>query len=43
MKLKFVLFSSCALLFSSVLSSAQQGREVRLWLTTPDRAAIVAP
>ncbi len=43
MKLKLALFSSCALLFSSLLSSAQQEREVRLWLTTPDRAAIVAP
>jgi glucosylceramidase len=43
MKLKFLLFSSCALLFSSLSSSAQQEREVRLWLTTPDRAAIIAP
>ena len=43
MKLKFVRFSSCAFLFSSLLSSAQQGPEARLWLTTPDRAAIVAP
>jgi glucosylceramidase len=43
MKLKLVLFSSCALLFSSLSSSAQQEREVRLWLTTPDRAAVVAP
>ena len=42
MKLKWVLFSSCAFLFSSLLSSAQE-REVRLWLTTPDRAAIVEP
>ena len=38
MKLKLVLFSSCALLFSSLSSSAQQEREERLWLTTPDRA-----
>ena len=43
MKLKFVLFSSCALLFSSLSSSAQQEREERLWLTTPDRANLVAP
>jgi glucosylceramidase len=43
MKLRFVRFSSCAFLFSSLLSSAQQGPEARLWLTTPDRAAIVAP
>jgi glucosylceramidase len=43
MKLKLVLFSSCALLFSSLSSSAQQEREERLWLTTPDRANLVAP
>jgi glucosylceramidase len=43
MKLKLVLFSSCALLFSSLSSRAQQEREARLWLTTPDRAAVVAP
>ncbi len=43
MKLRWVLFSSCALLFSSLQSSAQQERVVRLWLTTPDRANIVAP
>jgi glucosylceramidase len=42
MKLKLILFSSCAFLFSSLLSSAQQEREARLWLTTPDRTAIVA-
>src|ERR1039458_9322943 len=42
MKLKLVLFLSCALLFFSLSSSAQQEREARLWLTTPDRAAIVA-
>ncbi len=41
MKLKLVLFSSFALLFSSLPSNAQQEREARLWLTTPDRAAIV--
>jgi glucosylceramidase len=40
MKLKLVLFSSCVLLFSSLSSSAQQAR---LWLTTPDRANLVAP
>ncbi len=43
MNLKLVLFSSSALLFSSLSSNAQQDREARLWLTTPDRAAIVAP
>src|SRR6202041_1309569 len=43
MKLKLVLFSSFALLFSSLSSSAQQEREERLWLTTPDRANLVAP
>jgi glucosylceramidase len=43
MKLKLVLFSSCALLFSSLSSSAQQEREERLWLTTPDRVNLVAP
>src|SRR6202041_4141433 len=42
MKLKLVLFSSCALLFSSLSSSAQQEREERLWLTTADRANLVA-
>jgi glucosylceramidase len=43
MNLRLVVFSSCALLFSSVSSNAQQEREARLWLTTPDRAAVVAP
>jgi glucosylceramidase len=43
MTLKLVLFSSCALLFSSLSSGAQQEREARLWLTTPDRANLVAP
>lgn len=42
MKLRLVLFSFCALLFSCLSSNAQQEREVRLWLTTPDRAAVVA-
>ena len=43
MKLKFVLPLSCALMLPCLSSSAQQDREARLWLTTPDRAAIVAP
>jgi glucosylceramidase len=42
MKLRLVLFSCCALLFPSLSSNAQQEREARLWLTTPDRAAVVA-
>jgi glucosylceramidase len=42
MKLRLVLFSCCALLFSSLSSNAQQEREARLWLTTPDRTAVVA-
>jgi glucosylceramidase len=37
-----VLFLFCALLFSGLSSNAQQEREVRLWLTTPDQAAVVA-
>jgi glucosylceramidase len=43
MKLSFVLFSFCALLFSSAFSKAQREPEARLWLTTPDRTALVAP
>lgn len=43
MKLKLLLCSSCALLFSSLSSNAQQEREARLWLTTRDRTALVAP
>src|ERR1035441_7413874 len=43
MKLRLVLFSSCVVLFSSLSSNAQQEREARLWLTTPDRVAVVAP
>jgi glucosylceramidase len=43
MKLRLVLFSSCVVMFSSLSSNAQQEREARLWLTTPDRVAIVAP
>src|ERR1700686_4705349 len=43
MKLKLLLCSCCALLFCSPLSNAQAEREVRMWLTTPDRTALVAP
>jgi glucosylceramidase len=43
MKLPLLLCWSCALLFSSLSSSAQQEREARMWLTTPDRTALVAP
>jgi glucosylceramidase len=43
MKLKLVLFLSCALLFPSLSSNAQQERAERQWLTTPDRANLVAP
>lgn len=43
MKLKLLLCSCCALLFCSLLSNAQSEREVRMWLTTPDRTALVAP
>src|SRR5260370_36094059 len=47
MKLRLVLFSSCTLLFSSLLSlslNSQQGREARLRLTTavPAPAAMAA-
>jgi glucosylceramidase len=42
MSLRLVLFLSGALLFSSLSSKAQQEREARLWVTTPDRAAVVA-
>lgn len=44
MKPRLVLFSLYALLFCSFpsLSNAQQEREARLWLTTPDRTAVVA-
>ncbi len=41
MKLRLVLFSFCALLFSCLSSNAQQEREARLWLTTPDRSTVV--
>jgi glucosylceramidase len=43
MKLKMLIRSSCALLFCSLLLNAQQEREARMWLTTPDRTALVAP
>jgi glucosylceramidase len=43
MKLKSVLFSCCSLLLFPLSSRAQQEDEVRLWLTTPDRTAVVAP
>ncbi len=43
MKLTLILVSSCALLFSSLSVNAQQEREARMWLTTPDRTALVAP
>src|SRR5580692_1426388 len=43
MKLKLLLGSSCVLLLSCLLSSAQQEREAHLWLTTPDRTALVSP
>jgi glucosylceramidase len=43
MKLKSVLFSCCSLLLFPLSSRAQQEHEVRLWLTTPDRTAVVAP
>ena len=42
MKPKFFLCSFCAVLFFSMLSSAQQEQDARLWLTTPDRTALVA-
>ena len=40
MKVRVVLF--CALLITSLPSKAQQEREARMWLTTPDRGALVA-
>ena len=43
MKLKRLLCSSCVLLLCSLSSSAQQASEARMWLTTPDRTALVAP
>lgn len=41
MKFRLILFSFCLLLFSLPLIG-QQEREPRLWLTTPDRSALVA-
>jgi glucosylceramidase len=43
MKLTFLACLSCVLLFSSPSLNAQQEREARMWLTTPDRTALVAP
>jgi glucosylceramidase len=43
MKLRSILLLSCTLLFPSLPSNAQQEREARLWLTTPDRTNVVAP
>src|SRR3984957_6715426 len=43
MKLRVVLFLSCTLLLAPYSSDAQEGREARLWLTTPDRTNVVAP
>jgi len=40
MKRTLIVIAFCALMFSSLSSNAQ---EARLWLTTSDRAAIVAP
>src|ERR1700733_10435156 len=40
MKLTLVVLCCCGLLFSSLSSNAQQAR---MWLTTPDRAALVTP
>lgn len=43
MKLTLSLCLSSVLLISSLWLSAQQQREARMWLTTPDRTALVAP
>ena len=43
MSLRLVLLSGWILLFFSLSANAQQEREARQWLTTPDRAALVAP
>lgn len=43
MKLTRLLCLFYALLLCSLSSSAQLEREARLWLTTPDRTALVAP
>ena len=42
MSLRWVVLSGSILLFFSLSSNAQQEREARQWLTTPDRAAVVA-
>jgi len=41
-KLKSLLRLSCALLLFSMSSNAQQEQDARLWLTMPDRTALVA-
>jgi glucosylceramidase len=41
-KLKLLLCLCCALLIVSMSSNAQHEQDVRLWLTTPDRTALVA-
>src|ERR1700741_2958767 len=38
---KSLLCLSCVLLFFSMSSNAQQDQDARLWLTTPDRTALV--
>jgi len=43
MNLRLVLLTGCILLFFSLSANAQQAREARQWLTTPDRASLVAP
>lgn len=43
MKLKMLMCASCVVLFYSLSLHAQQEREVRMWLTTPDRTSLVAP
>ena len=42
MNFRLILFSFCALVVSSSSLNAQQEREARLWITTPDRSALVA-
>jgi glucosylceramidase len=42
MNLRLALLSFCPLLFCCLSSNAQHEQEARLWLTTPDRAAVVA-
>jgi glucosylceramidase len=43
LKLKTLLYSCCAVLLCSLWLNAQQGGDARMWLTTPDRTALVAP